>query len=360
MTCAHFGECGSCTLYHTPYQEQLEWKHTKLSLLLDIPKENIEVFDSPDEGFRRRAEFRVFHHGEEGISFAMSGLEQKIVPIEECNIVTPVIKRVLKELPLLLKGIAKDRLYSSEFLSSVSGECVVTLIYRKAIDDALIGELASIAKRLGLNIVCRSKGKKIVIGDERLVEEAAGFSTFLREGAFSQPNLYINQKMVSWVADNIESNGDILELYCGNGNFTFALSKKCGKLLATEVSKSAIKDAQDARGINGIDNIEFVRLDADELMSALRKEREFFRLKDIDLDSYRFCSLFVDPPRAGLSREVIEFAKNFSKIVYVSCNPHTLSENLGELKEFEIKHTALFDQFPHTEHIECGVVLSRY
>lgn len=359
MTCIHFGECGSCTLYYNSYQEQIEQKVAKLSLLLGISKEKIEIFNSPDEGFRRRAEFRVFHHKQKSISFAMNGVKQRVLPIKECSIVAPTIKKIMKELPHFLEGIAKERLYSCEFLSNTKGECIVTLIYHKNIDDGLIEELTLIAKYLGINIVCRSRGKKVVIGSERIVEEVAGFSTFLREGAFSQPNPYINQKMVTWVVSKIESGGDILELYCGNGNFTFALSKRCDKLLATEVSKLAIKDAQDAKELNRVDNIEFVRLDVGELVSALRKERDFFRLKDVDLDSYRFDTLFVDPPRAGLSAEVIEFAKSFSQIVYISCNPYTLKENLNKLKGFEIEYAAFFDQFPYTNHIECGVILRR-
>lgn len=159
-----------------------------------------------------------------------------------------------------------------------------------------------------------------------------------------------------------ESSGarDLLELYCGHGNFTIPLAAKFNRVLASEISKSSIANARINCELNGVCNAQFVRLSADELMSAFARRREFERLKGIDTFGYDFSHVLIDPPRAGLEPSVIDFIKNFQNLIYISCNPQTLFENLRSLcATHEVRRFAIFDQFAHTEHIECGVLLRR-
>lgn len=153
---------------------------------------------------------------------------------------------------------------------------------------------------------------------------------------------------------------DLLELYCGHGNFTIPLAAKFNRVLASEISKSSIANARINCELNGVCNVQFVRLSADELMSAFARKREFERLKGIDIFSYDFSHVLIDPPRAGLEPSVLEFIKNFQNLIYISCNPQTLFENLRSLcVTHEVRRFAIFDQFAHTAHIECGVLLRR-
>ena len=159
-----------------------------------------------------------------------------------------------------------------------------------------------------------------------------------------------------------ESSGarDLLELYCGHGNFTIPLAAKFNRVLASEISKSSIANARINCELNGVCNAQFVRLSADELMSAFARRREFERLKGIDTFGYDFSHVLIDPPRAGLEPSVIDFIKNFQNLIYISCNPQTLFENLRSLcATHEVRRFAIFDQFAHTSHIECGVLLRR-
>ena len=159
-----------------------------------------------------------------------------------------------------------------------------------------------------------------------------------------------------------ESSGarDLLELYCGHGNFTIPLAAKFNRVLASEISKSSIANARINCELNGVCNVQFIRLSADELMSAFARRREFERLKGIDIFSYDFSHVLIDPPRAGLEPSVIDFIKNFQNLIYISCNPQTLFENLRSLcATHEVRRFAIFDQFAHTSHIECGVLLKR-
>lgn len=153
---------------------------------------------------------------------------------------------------------------------------------------------------------------------------------------------------------------DLLELYCGHGNFTIPLATKFNRVLASEISKSSIANARINCELNGVCNAQFVRLSADELMSAFARRREFERLKGIDIFGYDFSHVLIDPPRAGLEPSVIDFIKNFQNLIYISCNPQTLFENLRSLcVTHEVRRFAIFDQFAHTAHIECGVLLRR-
>jgi tRNA (uracil-5-)-methyltransferase len=95
-------------------------------------------------------------------------------------------------------------------------------------------------------------------------------------------------------------------------------------------------------------------------VGALDKVRTYERLKNIQLDEYRFSTVFVDPPRSGLDPATNAFVSRFDHIIYISCNPHTLKDNLKQLYQtHRLTRMALFDQFPYTEHRECGVILQR-
>ena len=89
-------------------------------------------------------------------------------------------------------------------------------------------------------------------------------------------------------------------------------------------------------------------------------KREFERLKGIDFTSKNFTTVLVDPPRAGLDPETLAMISQFEHIIYISCNPNTLVDNLSVLsKTHEVTRAALFDQFPFTTHMESGVFLQR-
>ena len=103
-----------------------------------------------------------------------------------------------------------------------------------------------------------------------------------------------------------------------------------------------------------------MRLSAEELTQALNEVRPFRRLAGIDLKSYSFGSVFVDPPRAGMDPDTCELTRRFERILYISCNPETLAQNIAQLADtHRIERCALFDQFPYTHHMEAGVLLVR-
>ena len=151
-------------------------------------------------------------------------------------------------------------------------------------------------------------------------------------------------------------------MYCGGGNFTIALSKVFQNVLATEISKTSIRSAKVNCKLNNTNNIKFIRMSSEEFVEARTGVREFRRLiqEDINLQTYNFSTIFVDPPRAGLDDTTLQLVKEFEQIVYISCNPQTLYNDLEELtKTHKVINFALFDQFAYSKHIESGVVLRK-
>ena len=209
----------------------------------------------------------------------------------------------------------------------------------------------------------RGKQKEVLSEDfilEKLTINKKQLTYQQVENSFTQPNAKICEKMLTWAVNNTKHcQNDLLELYCGNGNFTLALAQNFERVLATEVSKTSVKSALYNMNLNNIRNIDIVRMSSEEITQALNKERDFRRLAEINLDDYQFSTLFVDPPRAGLDEQTVKLANRFEHIIYISCNPDSLVENLKQLKNYDIKKIALFDQFPYTDHMECGVILQK-
>ena len=181
------------------------------------------------------------------------------------------------------------------------------------------------------------------------------------ENSFTQPNAKVNQQMLLWAQQTtVNQGGDLIELYCGNGNFSIALAENFDRVLGTEISKTSVKSAQVNIAHNGIDNIDIVRMSSEEFSQAMNGERKFRRLEGFDLTDYNYDTVLVDPPRAGLDPDSVELVRRFERIIYVSCNPETLKDNLTALcQTHKIEKFALFDQFPYTHHVETGVVLTR-
>jgi len=361
MICNSFGKCGSCTLWEFSYKDQLDFKVQKIKddFLLD----EVDVISSEDEHFRYRAEFRVYHD-DSGISYAMSGFDKKLVKIDECKIVSKSIEDLMKNLlsEVSQNQMLKKKLFAVEFLTTTTDEAIVTLIYHKKLGEDWLEE----AKKLNIdaNLIGRSRGVKIVVDKDYIFEtldiDGKKYHYKILDSGFTQPNPKVNEKMIEWVLENIPvDTKDLLELYCGLGNFTLPLSKKFEKVLATEVSKASIRSALENVKLNDIKNISFIRLSSEELVEALEGKREFNRLKDVDLKKFDFSHIFVDPPRAGVDDKTIEFLKKFENIIYISCNPETLKRDLEKLDQYKVERFACFDQFAYTNHLECGVILKK-
>lgn len=356
------------------YQQQLDEKKQYIQTLfngLDIPA--LEIFASPEQHYRMRAEFRVWHEGDERF-YAMFERGQRAsgASLIRCDQFPAAHESINALMPKLMAAVAdkpelKNRWYAAEFLATLSGEMLVTMIYHKKLDAGWQAAAEALQAELGVFIIGRSRGQKIVLQQDFVTEklQAAGRSFVYRqiEGSFTQPNAYVCQSMLAWACECANGlGGDLLELYCGNGNFTLPLATRFRRVLATEVSKTSVNAALWNIEANGSGNVEIARLSAEEFTEAYRGSREFRRLQEqgIVLADYAFSTIFVDPPRAGIDDETLQLVAQFDNVIYISCNPETLRSNLDTLiHTHDITRMALFDQFPFTHHIESGVLLKK-
>ena len=355
------------------YNQQLQNKITNLKTLLsDFSLPDLQVFSSPISHYRMRAEFRIWHNGEELYHIMYDKKTKKRVRIDSFPIASQLINRAMQTiLPLLqYNDKLRHQLFQIDYFSTLSGQLLITLLYHKKLDDQWIIEAERLKQQLAeqgifANLVGRASNQKIAVNvdyvDETLPIFDKNFSYRQVENSFTQPNAAINIKMLEWaISVTKDSKGDLLEFYCGNGNFSIALAQNFKKVLATEIAKASVYSAQHNIKVNNIDNLIIARLSAEEFTSAIKKERQFNRLQGINLDDYQCQTVLVDPPRAGLDDNTLDILQSYQRIIYISCNPNTLKNNLEQLtKTHHIEHFAMFDQFPYTDHIETGIVLRK-
>lgn len=350
------------------YDAQLADKTARLAALLapfNAPAP--AVFASPRAHYRMRAEFRLWREGETR-HYAMfePGDNRTPILLEDFPIASERINELMPGLQAAWNDPALGfKLFQVEFLTTLAGDALVTLAYHRPLDDAWRAAAERLSILLGASIVGRSRGQRVVVGrdfvEETMTVDGRTFRYRQPEGAFTQPNGTVCQAMLQWACEALgQRDDDLLELYCGNGNFTLPLATRVRRVLATEISKTSVNAALANLADNGIDNVTLVRLSAEELTQALNDVRPFRRLAGIDLKSYAFGSVFVDPPRAGMDADTCELTRRFQRILYISCNPETLAANIAQLADtHRIERCALFDQFPYTHHMEAGVLLVR-
>ena len=354
------------------YEKQLLDKNQEIIALFscfNLP--TAEVFPSKPLNYRLRAEFRVWHQGDDLYYIMFNSETKEKFRIDDFPVASKLINQAMKALLVLIKDKKELRykLFQVDFLSTLSGELLISMLYHKLLEPTwennakeLKAKLSSIAP---IDIIGRAKKQKIIIDKDYVMESLqVGNNTFVYqqvENSFTQPNGNVNEQMLLWAQQaTVGAGGDLIELYCGNGNFSVALAQNFERVLGTEISKTSVRSAQINIKANNIDNIDIVRMSSEEFSQAMSGERKFRRLEGFDLTAYNYDTVLVDPPRAGLDKDSVALVRRFNKIIYISCNPNTLKENLVDLtKTHTIEKFALFDQFPYTEHIETGIVLTR-
>lgn len=360
-----------CQVFPEQYASQLSGKVTHLQQLLPL-ETHLTIFESQPENYRARAEFRVWHDDDETDYVMFNSQTKAKVKIKSCPMALESIDALMPNLMAEVVSVPKlrEKLFQIDFLATLSGEMLVTLIYRRSIkeDEAWLEHARNLKKTLPIShVIGRARKEKVVLNSDYVVEtlvvDNRQFHYQQVENSFTQPNAKMAQYMLHWARKVSKcrkcDKADLIELYCGNGHFSIALSEFYHRVLATEISKASVESARFNIEANGVDNVTVVKMAAEEISLALQGQK-FNRLKEIDLSAYEFKTIFVDPPRSGLDDVTRKITSQFDKIIYVSCNPETLARDLATLLiTHEVVEAALFDQFPYTHHIESGVFLKR-
>jgi tRNA (uracil-5-)-methyltransferase len=355
------------------YDAQLEEKVTRLqTLMTPFAAPEVDVFRSPVSHYRMRAEFRLWHEGDDLYHIIFDQQTRERIRVDSFPAASQLINALMPRLIAAVRDnkTLRHKLFQVDYLSTLSNQIVVSMLYHRALTEEWQQEAEALrdalrAEGFDVQLIGRATKTKICL-DRDYVDEClpvAGKDIIYRqvENSFTQPNAAMNIQMLEWALEvTKDSSGDLLELYCGNGNFSLALARNFNRVLATEIAKPSVASAQYNIAVNNIDNVQIIRMSAEEFTEAMKGKRQFRRLEGIDLQSYQCETIFVDPPRSGLDADTVRMVQAYPRILYISCNPQTLCENLATLSETHtVEKLALFDQFPYTHHMECGVLLTR-
>ena len=327
------------------------------SLIEEHYKDNIVINLSPSYGYRSRCEF-----GYKNNFYTMYSPSGGIVYLNTFAIARPFIQALMPKLlnQINKSNVLKTKLFQINFRSNRKNRVLVSLIYHKLLDDKIKGLADKIANILDISINLRSKNNLYSTHCDLLEDDIENLETILyqTDQSFYQPNYFHMPEMVTKAMSFIKDPKDLLELYCGSGTFSLPMRKLFNKIFATENNRQSIRCLNKSIDEQNIKNIFHARLSAEEV-SELFAGRVFKRMNGINISDFNFSHVLVDPPRAGLDKDVISLISKFKNIIYISCNYETYERDVKNLKGFTIKNIEIFDQFPNTKHLEIVSLLSR-
>ena len=363
--CPYFQRCGGCHYQHTSYEHQLEIKAAILKEnLRRIAKVELEselqIHASPPWNYRNRARLKVQGGPDFAIGYHKFG-SHELLPVEECPISSPLINRAVAGLWELGRaggldaGVQEIELFADAADGQLLGEiyCVsetgveTAERWAKALQDSLPFVTGVVAFRAaaGSYAAAAEPQRLASVGAAELTYSARHSAYRVTAGAFFQVNRFLLDELIAVVTG--ERSGQVaLDLFAGGGLFSVVLARSFAQVIAVESSQTAHADLL----YNSPRNVRVVRALADHyLKNAGSKVRP-------DL-------VVVDPPRSGLGESVVRAlaVSGAPRIVYVSCDPATLSRDLGGLlpSGYRIEQAHLVDLFPQTFHLETVVQLAR-
>lgn len=360
--CPFFGSCGGCQWQHLPYQQQARWKErifTDLMLRSGVAtSERLKpIFSAPDEwGYRNRVQLKC-SVGADGlnIGFYRHGTHD-VVDIDKCLLVSSPMQATLDHLRRELPGAPYlDSITQVDVGCGDAGEVRVVLHAHQHGRHQAASWLQGFAIRNQVR-ACMQTGNRgsleVVHGDCDLTVRVDQPEITLRSGpgGFVQVNSAQNRNMVAAMLNLLELDGteNVLELFCGMGNFSLPLARRASRVVGIEDHAPSIASACINAAANHIKNVDFHAADA---AIAMARHREC----NLDL-------VVLDPPRSGSCQVVGELLKiRPERVLYVSCDPATLVRDLIPLCQsgYEVISSQPFDLFPQTWHIESMTLLRK-
>jgi len=191
-----------------------------------------------------------------------------------------------------------------------------------------------------------------IAGRPSVKEAIGGVSYLISPTAFFQTNVAAATTLQAYVLEQVASASSVLDLYCGSGLFSLPLALRRVKVTGVEENRHAIEDAETNARVNGVDS-RLVRFIASRVEDSVRAQAR-----------RSWDGVILDPPRQGCSNEVLEAVfedMRPKRVVYVSCNPEALSFELPGIVQcgYTIESVRAVDMFPHTDHLEAVVTLTR-
>ena len=360
--CPFFGSCGGCQWQHLPYPLQTHWKERIFADLLVRSKLVAEdrlrpITAAPDEWhYRNRVQFKCHHAGTGlALGFYRHG-SHFVVDVDECRLVSPHIRVIFELLRNELPAApCADCIPQVDVACGDDGQVRIILHVLPKGRAQLRPWLQRFAGSHGIN-ACMQSGRKDTLevvhgaGDLSVTVDQPRLVLHYGPGGFVQVNSPQNRSMVATMLDllALEGTENVLDLFCGMGNFSLPLARRAGRVTGVEDYAPSIASARSNAAANNIHNVEFHAADAGAVMAR-------YRAGELDV-------AVLDPPRSGHYQAVSELLKICpQRILYVSCDPATLARDLAPLVHggYKVVSSQPFDLFPQTWHIESVTLLSR-
>ena len=379
--CVHFGACGGCVWQDVPYSEQVSIKQEAVRTCLGEAGIEVQI-DTPLPAaepfyYRNKMEFS-FGLSEEGrldLGLHAAGRFDRIFDLEACHLQSEVSNRIVG----LVRQFARERKLSAYNLKQHRGQLrFLTIREGKATGEIMVilttsGEPIPEAATLGqllmdevaevasvIHSINRRKAQVAIGDEERLLagrptvcDRLGPFTFEISPTSFFQTNSLQAERLFRRVVDLAEpADGEqMLDVYCGAGGISLFLSERAQHVVGVESSEPAVRDASRNSADNAVKNCSFVSGDAERVLEEMAARGE------------RYGCAVTDPPRPGMHPKAVDALAALcpSRIVYVSCNPKALGEDLVRLSTlgYRTDYLQLVDMFPHTPHCEVLARLRR-
>jgi 23S rRNA (uracil1939-C5)-methyltransferase len=365
--CEYFGYCGGCSLQHINADAQIEHKQSVLMEQFThlghvTPKEVLPPLTGPVFGYRHKARLGVKYVLKK--ERVLVGFREKRSPfvadIKHCDVLHPAVGHKIADLQELIENLSiKDQIPQIEVAVSDNG---IAMVMRHLADftENDLEQLKDFEQQHNFKFYLQPGGYETV---HRLYESDQSelfyklddydLNIYFQPIDFTQINVEINQRMIKLALELLEVNeeDDVLDLFCGVGNFTLPIARKAKSVVGVEGDEGLVQRAKYNAEKNKLDNVEFYAADLADFD------------QDYDFMKKSYNKILLDPARTG-AKEIIAAlnTKNVERIVYVSCNPATLARDAGILvneKKFKLKKAGVMDMFPHTAHVESIAVFTK-
>ncbi|GAB6169324.1 23S rRNA (uracil(1939)-C(5))-methyltransferase RlmD [Clostridium carnis] len=380
--CEYFGICGGCSSQNLTYEKQLSLLDEEVKDLFNKNNtpmgEYLGVVGSKNQWeYRNKMEF-TFGDFEKGgeltLGMHMKGKSFGIITVDKCMIIDEDFRTVIKatvdyfkdkELPYY--RIMRREGYLRHLVirkATNTGELMVNLVTTTQINFDLKdyvevlknqnykGSLVSILHTENDSFSDAVIPEKInlLYGKDYIVENLLGLKFKISPFSFFQTNTQGAESLYSIVRDFMGEAGDkvVFDLYCGTGTIGQIAAANAKKVVGIELIEEAVEAAKENAKLNGLNNCEFLAGDVAEIIKNVKDKPEI---------------IILDPPRSGVHPKALEYVIKFDakEIIYVSCNPKTLVENLDVLvaNGYEVVKSTVKDMFPNTPHVETVALLRR-
>ena len=363
--CSVYGICGGCSFQHLSSLNQISAKHDWLQSAFMgqskvQPKEWLEPIQVESWGYRRKARLGVRYVAKK--EKVLVGFRERkssfVTVMSRCEVLHPSLGDNLEILSECIEALSiKDHVPQIE-VAIAEKDTILILRHLQPLNENDEKVLIDYAKKLSITWYLQSGGLDTIKPLKNPVQLTYSIPKHNIEMSFlpndfTQVNFELNKKMIDLALDllDLNENDDVIDLFCGLGNFTLPISRYANKVVGIEGDQGLVERAKANAEENNITNALFYKADLFEDVSGF----EWFRGKN-------YNKALIDPSRTG-AIEIVELLPklNIERLVYVSCNPATLARDTAKLISlgFSLESAGVMDMFPQTAHVESIALFVR-